>query len=61
MHATTAELLDYYREHLDELVGEGRITASEAASARHYAECIATGTDPFNAATAEAERIIRDE
>lgn len=61
MDATTAQLLDYYREHLSELVADGRITATEAATAEHHAECIATGTDPFNAATAEAEHILRDE
>lgn len=61
MDATTAQLLDYYREHMSELVADGRITATEAASAEHHAECIAAGTDPFGAVAAEAERILRDE
>lgn len=60
MHATTAQLLDYYKEHLSELVSEQAITATEAATAEHFAECIATGTDPFESVTAEAERITRD-
>lgn len=59
MNATTAQLLDYYKEHMSELVADGRITATEAATAEHHAECIATGTDPHGAAVAEAERITR--
>ncbi len=60
MHATTAQLLDYYGEHLAELVADGRITATESATARHFAECIATGTDPFGGVVAEAQEITRD-
>jgi len=59
MDATTAQLLDYYREHLNELVSRGAIPESEAATAGHYADCIATGTDPHGAAVAEAEDITR--
>ena len=59
MDATTAQLLDYYKEHLSELVSADAISATDAATAEHFAECIASGTDPFGSAVAEAERFLK--
>ncbi|SNT08387.1 hypothetical protein SAMN05443665_1015142 [Actinomadura meyerae] len=60
MDATTAQLLDYYTEHLGELVADGRISATESATALFHAESIAIGADPFGVIVAEAEQITRD-
>jgi hypothetical protein len=60
MDATTAQLLDYYKEHLSELVSTDTISVTDAATNEHFAECIASGTDPFASVATEAERVIKD-